>query len=184
MQKQHDNPLNAYNLAFMSFIIRPATEHDLPEIQNIYNAEVLHGMATWNEHAYDLAHFQKQLLHFQQNQFPFCVVEDQETQAIAGFADYATFRNFSGYRYTVEHSIYISPNYARQGLGRQLLGYLIEQAKMQHMHVMVAGIDHANLASIALHENFGFVQTGYMPQVGQKFGQWRDLVLMQLLLNQ
>ena len=85
---------------------------------------------------------------------------------------------------TVEHSIYISPNYARQGLGRQLLGYLIEQAKMQHMHVMVAGIDHANLASIALHEKFGFVQTGYMPQVGQKFGQWRDLVLMQLLLNE
>ena len=29
----------------MSFIIRPATEHDLPAIQNIYNAEVLHGMA-------------------------------------------------------------------------------------------------------------------------------------------
>ena len=106
MQKQHDNPPNAYNLALMSFLIRPATEHDLPEIQNIYNAEVLHGMATWNEHAYDLAHFQKQLLHFQQNQFPVCVVEDQETQAIAGFADYATFRNFSGYRYTVEHSIY------------------------------------------------------------------------------
>jgi phosphinothricin acetyltransferase len=23
-----------------------------------------------------------------------------------------------------------------------------------------------------------------MPQVGQKFGQWRDLVLMQLLLNE
>ena len=168
----------------MSFLIRPATEHDLPEIQNIYNAEVLYGMATWNEHAYDLAHFQKQLQHFQQNQFPFCVVEDQETQAIAAFADYVTFRNFSGYRQTVEYSIYISPNYARQGLGQQLLAYLIEQAKMQQMHVMVAGIDHANLASIALHEKFGFVQTGYMPQVGQKFGQWRDLVLMQLLLNQ
>ena len=39
MQKQHDKTPNAYNLALMSFLIRPATEHDLPEIQNIYNAE-------------------------------------------------------------------------------------------------------------------------------------------------
>lgn len=167
----------------MAFIIRPATTIDLPSIQKIYNAEVLHGMATWNEHAYDLAHFQKQLLHFEQHQFPFCVVEHQDTQAIAGFADYASFRHFSGYRYTVEHSIYVSPDYARQGLGQQLLKHLIEQATLQQMHVMVAGIDHENLASIALHQKFGFVQTGYMPQVGQKFGQWRDLVLMQLMLS-
>ena len=55
---------------------------------------------------------------------------------------------------------------------------------MHPMHVMGAGVGHANQASIALLEKFGFVQTGYMPQVGQKFGQWRDLVLMQLLLNQ
>ena len=48
---------------------------------------------------------------------------------------------------------------------------------------MVAAIDHENQASMVLHEKLGFVQTGYMPQVGQKFGQWRDLVLMQLLLD-
>ena len=48
---------------------------------------------------------------------------------------------------------------------------------------MVGAIDHENHASIALHEKLGFKQTGYMPEVGQKFGQWRDLVLMQLNLN-
>ena len=60
---------------------------------------------------------------------------------------------------------------------------LIHHAQQQKIHVMVAAIDHANQASIVLHEKLGFVQTGYMPQVGQKFGQWRDLVLMQLILN-
>ena len=50
------------------------------------------------------------------------------------------------------------------------------------MHVMIAGIDHGNSASIALHKKLGFKQTGYMPEVGQKFGEWRDLVLMQLQL--
>jgi phosphinothricin acetyltransferase len=48
---------------------------------------------------------------------------------------------------------------------------------------MVAAIDSENTSSIRLHEKLGFVQTAYMPQVGQKFGQWRDLVLLQLNLD-
>ena len=102
---------------------------------------------------------------------------------IAGYADYAAFRNFSGYRRTVEHSVYIAPDYARQGLGKRLLLQLIAHAQSRNVHVMVAGIDHGNAASIALHRQLGFAQTGYMPQVGQKFGEWRDLVLMQLRLD-
>ena len=51
------------------------------------------------------------------------------------------------------------------------------------MHIMVAAIDSENTGSIVLHQQLGFIQTGYMPQVGQKFGQWRDLVLMQLQLS-
>ena len=60
---------------------------------------------------------------------------------------------------------------------------LIEHARKQNRHVMVAAIDSENSGSIYLHAKLGFQQTGYMPQVGQKFGQWRDLVLMQLILN-
>lgn len=169
--------------AIMPFTIRTATEQDLPHILAIYNPEVLQGFATWNDQAFSLESFQHKLQEFKQNHWPFFVIEDLETCKIAGYADYAPFRNFSGYRHTVEHSLYISPDYARQGLGKRLLQHLIDAAKQQGKHVMVAGIDHGNTASIALHQQFGFVQTGYMPQVGKKFGEWRDLVLMQLILN-
>ena len=47
---------------------------------------------------------------------------------------------------------------------------------------MVGGIAADNLASIALHHRFGFVETARMPQIGFKFGRWLDLVLMQKLL--
>ncbi len=73
-------------------------------------------------------------------------------------------------QHTVEHSVYIDPDYARLGLGQQLLEHLIQHAKSQNVHVMIAGIDHGNSASIALHQKLGFKQTGYMPEVGQKFG--------------
>ena len=62
----------------------------------------------------------------------------------------------------------------------EALERLIEHAKQHKIHVMIAAIDHENFGSIHLHTQLGFKQTGYMPQVGQKFGQWRDLVLMQL----
>ncbi|OOV82394.1 MULTISPECIES: GNAT family N-acetyltransferase [unclassified Acinetobacter] len=166
----------------MSFLIRPATPQDLAAILAIYNHEVLNGFATWNDQAYTFDSFQQKLLDFQKQNFPFVVIEDQDQQQIAGYADYGSFRNFAGYRHTVEHSVYIDPNYARLGLGQQLLEHLIQHAKSQNMHVMIAGIDHGNSASIALHKKLGFKQTGYMPEVGQKFGEWRDLVLMQLQL--
>ena len=167
----------------MSYIIRPAKTSDLPEILDIYNAEILNGVATWNEHPYDLAHFQTWFNRLNDEGFPIIIVEDCQNQKVAGYADYAAFRNFSGYKYSVEHSVYVSPIYAKQGLGKRLMHALIGHAKQQNMHVMIAGIDHENIASIELHKKLGFVQTGYMPQVGQKFGQWRDLVLMQLMLN-
>ncbi|MCK7609267.1 N-acetyltransferase family protein [Acinetobacter portensis] len=167
----------------MSYIIRPATEQDLPEILEIYNTEILNGLATWNEQPYDLKHLQIWLKQLQQQNFPVFVVKDSIKSKVSGYADYASFRNFSGYKYSVEHSVYISPEYVKQGLGKRLMQHLIEHAKFNNMHVMIAGIDHENIGSIELHKKLGFVQTGYMPQVGQKFGKWRDLVLMQLMLN-
>jgi phosphinothricin acetyltransferase len=102
---------------------------------------------------------------------------------IAGYAYYSAFRSITGYRQSIEHSVFIDPK-LRQGLGKALMQQLIHLATQQHMHVMVAAIDSENMGSIVLHQQLGFVQTGYMPQVGQKFGQWRDLVWMQLQLFQ
>jgi L-amino acid N-acyltransferase len=47
------------------------------------------------------------------------------------------------------------------------------------MHVMLGGIAAENEASIRLHRKLGFVETGRLPGVGQKFGRTLDLVFMQ-----
>lgn len=167
----------------MAFIIRNASEADLPEILLIYNTEILQGFATWNEQAYSLEKFQKKLADIQARSFPFLVAADSASNRVAGYADYTDFRSFTGYRHTVEHSVFIDRSYARQGVGKLLLQHLINHAQRNQVDVMIAGIDHDNTASIALHQKLGFIQTGYMPQVGKKFDQWRDLVLMQLTFS-
>ena len=166
----------------MSLILREAQLADLAQIQRIYNHEIEHGFATWNTEIHDLNYFQRWFEQLQQQSFPLFVIEDLQQQRIAGYAEYSTFRAISGFKQTVEHAVYIDPSYARKGLGRLLLQHLIEHARQQQIHVMVAAIDHDNQASLQLHQKLGFEQTGYMPEVGQKFGKWRDLVLFQLIL--
>ena len=167
----------------MDFQIRPAQIQDLEQMLNIYNAEILNGTATWNDREKSLDDFHHWFKNLITQQFPLFVAEDLESKRIAGYADYSLFRQIHGFKHTVEHSVFIHPDFTRQGLGKALMLKLIEHAKQHHIHVMVAAIDHANKASIVLHEKLGFKQTGYMPEVGQKFGQWRDLVLMQLILD-
>lgn len=167
----------------MTFSIRPAVPSDLQRIQVIYNHEVLHQVANWNDQAFDAAHFQQWFEDLKSQNFPLFVVVDDEHRHIAGYADYSSFRSIVGFKHTVEHSIFIAPEYVRRGLGKILLQHLIDHARDHAVHVMVAAIDHENIGSIKLHEKLGFQHVGYMPQVGQKFGQWRDLVLMQLMFD-
>jgi phosphinothricin acetyltransferase len=61
---------------------------------------------------------------------------------------------------------------------------IIAAARAAGMHSMIAGVEASNTGSIALHESLGFVEVGRMPQVGIKYGDWLDLVLMQLRLDQ
>ena len=59
---------------------------------------------------------------------------------------------------------------------------LIEEAAARGKHVMIAGIDAQNVTSISLHESLGFRIVGHLHEVGQKFGRWLDLKLMQRLI--
>ena len=167
----------------MLFEIRPACIEDLEQIMAIKNAEILHGTANWGEDPQALPQYQDWFKQLQKNNYPLLVAQPVDSSVIAAYADYDVFSQIQGYRQTVEHSIFVHPDYNRQGLGQRLMLALIEHAKSQQIHVMVAAIDHVNTGSILLHKKLGFKQTCYMPQVGKKFGVWRDLVLMQLQLD-
>ncbi len=80
--------------------------------------------------------------------------------------------------------MYVHPQHQGKGLGRALLAQLINEARHIGKHVMVAGIESQNQASLNLHAALGFVTTAQMPQVGTKFGRWLDLTFMQLQLDE
>jgi phosphinothricin acetyltransferase len=103
--------------------------------------------------------------------------------ALHGFATYGPFRAWPAYKYSIEHSVYVHEQHRGEGVGRALVERLIQLAEEQQYHAMIAGIDAANAASIALHEKLGFVHAGTIKEAGFKFGRWLDLIFYQRLLR-
>ncbi|WP_285421606.1 GNAT family N-acetyltransferase [Pseudomonas sp. efr-133-TYG-23] len=162
-------------------MIRDATEKDLPAIRDIYNDAVRNTTAIWNEQPVDLANRLAWFNALQAQGYPILVaVENDE---VTGYSSFGDWRPFEGFRYSVEHSVYVRNDQRGKGLGPRLMQVLIERARSAGKYVMVAAIESGNQASIRLHERLGFVTTGQMPQVGIKFGRWLDLTFMQLALN-
>jgi len=162
-------------------IVRDAGEADLPAILEIYNAAVLNETSIWNDDISDLAECRAWWETRTASGFPVYLADVEGV--VCGYGTFGEFRPYQGYRFTVEHSIYVSNAVQRRGIGSVLLTRLIAEARRTNKHAMIGGIASDNLASLALHQRFGFVETGRMPQVGFKFGRWLDLVFVQKLLT-
>jgi L-amino acid N-acyltransferase len=162
-------------------IIRAATEQDGPAIAALLNAHLATTTIEWTEQPQTASSIRQWLEEHE----TVLVADDQG--AVLGVAAFGWFRDVSkrpGYRFTVEHTIHVRQDHWRSGVGRDLLGALIADARRSGKHTMVAAIDSTNEASIRFHERFGFVEVARMPQVGTKFGRWLDLVLLQLRLDE
>jgi phosphinothricin acetyltransferase len=111
----------------------------------------------------------------------FLVAEDPG--GVCGFATFGPFRAGPGYVATCEHSILIRPETQGRGLGRALMCDLEALATAHAMHAMIGGVSGANPAAVRFHAACGFVETGRLPEVGRKAGQWLDLGFMQKILG-
>ena len=115
------------------------------------------------------------------DQMPVIVAEHERN--VIGFGTYGQFRPKEGYKYSVEHSVYIQKDHQGKGIGILLLHELISTAKKEGYHSMIAGIDALNAISINMHNKVGFKEVGRFKEVGYKFNTWLDLVFMQLMLD-
>lgn len=161
--------------------IRDAHAGDAGAIAAIYNDAVEHTTAIWNETVVDAENRRAWLTDRQAAGFPVLVAVDG-AGAVIGYASYGPWRAFDGYRHTVEHSVYVRGDQRGRGVGERLLRALIDRAQGSGVHVLVAGIEAGNAASIRLHERLGFDDAGTLREVGTKFGRWLDLTFLQLTL--
>jgi phosphinothricin acetyltransferase len=161
--------------------VRLAEEKDLPEILAIYNDIIVNTTAVYDYEPHTAA-MRKQWWETKKEQgFPVFVAEADHK--IVGFSSIGPFRAWAAYKFSVENSVYVSPDSRGKGVGKLLIRPLIEAAKKLQMHTILAGIDASNEASVKLHEWFGFKEVAHFKEVGYKFDRWLDLKFLQLILD-
>ena len=156
-------------------IVRDATAGDMEAVAEILNDVIVNTTAVWSDERVDVS---DRLAWFDQRRragYPVLVAADDE---IAGFASFGDFRPWPGYAGTVEHSVHVHATRRGAGVGTLLVRELIERAGALGKHVVIAGVEATNDASLRLHDRFGFTQVAYLPEVGRKFDRWLDLVLL------
>lgn len=162
--------------------IRTATFEDMESVKNIFNHFVTTSVATFEETLQTLEMWQQRLLDITNKGLPFLIAE--VGGAVVGFAFVNSWRSKPAYRYTVEDTIYLDPQWIGCGLGRKLLTILVERCKELGLHQMIAVISDTGLqSSQALHYSLGFTQVGRLENVGFKHGRWIDTFLMQRSLQ-
>ena len=160
----------------MPRVIRSANHEDLPAIVEIYNEG---GVATTASYDIEPVTLEERAAWFERlrNQgHPVLVLE--ENGRVVGFASYGSFRDKAAYLHTVEHSVYVAEGRRSNGVGRMLLGALLDHARGRGVHIMVGVLDADNAASRAFHKSLGFIESAVLPEVGRKFGRWLDVVFV------
>lgn len=165
------------------FAIRDSEPADVPAIAAIYAYAVMTSLATFDEQPPSVEEMRRRRADVVDIGLPFLVAASPSGQ-ILGYAYAAAFRRRTGYRFTLEDSIYVERSMTHYGIGTALLTALIDRCAAAGYRQLVAVIANAGqAASIGLHEKLGFTMIGVMPAVGFKFRRWIDVVLMQRALG-
>ena len=93
---------------FAPVSLRDATPDDIADITTITNQAITHTTSNWNVAPTTGPVRLAWMLERQSRGFPVCVAE--RAGQIVGFGTYGDFRANTGYRHTVEHSLYVLPH--------------------------------------------------------------------------
>ncbi len=98
---------------------------------------------------------------------------------VVGWAALTPYSGRRAYAGVAGLSIYVSASARGQGIGRALLGALVEASEQAGLWTLQAGIFPENAASLALHRAHGFREVGRRERIGRLNGVWRDVVLLE-----
>lgn len=156
-----------------SIVIRPADGGDAHSIAAIYNHYIANTVVTFEETAVNGEEIATRIDETEEQSLPYLVAEVDDQ--VCGFAYASKWKGRCAYRYTVEATVYLTPDATGHGLGSKLYSELFKTLSGLGYHMVIGGISLPNDASIALHEKFGMEKVAHFKEVGYKFDQWVDV---------
>ena len=158
-------------------VIRRAHRGDAGAVAAIWNPQIRETVFTFDHLEHSVEAVAERIESRQKAGLVWLVAE--ENGAVTGFATYAPFREGEGYARTMEHSIFLDPGAAGDGLGELLMEALVHEARACGMHSLIACVTGENDVGLKFHRDQGFEVVGVIPDAGLKFGRWMDLRILQ-----
>ncbi|MEO1082779.1 MAG: N-acetyltransferase family protein [Acidobacteriota bacterium] len=160
--------------------LRPAGADEAAIIAEIYNESMVVGDATMEETPWTSASVRATLERFSDREGIFVLEEGDRT---LGWGVIKRYSDREGYRFACETAVYLRRGEVGRGLGSRIKAGLIDQCRIWGYHHLVAKIFAGNQASIEYNRKFGYELVGVQRQIGYKNGQWQDVAILQLVLD-
>ncbi len=148
------------------------TANDWPTVKAIYEAGIATGNATFETEAPSWD-------RWNETHLPDHRLIAERDGVVVGWAALSPVSDRCVYRGVAENSVYIAVEARGAGVGRAVLGALVESADADGIWTVQTGIFPENAASLALHRSCGFRIVGTRERIGQLDGRWRDVVFLE-----
>ena len=102
--------------------------------------------------------------------------------ATTGWASLNRFNPRPAYDHVADISVYVERAWRGHGVGRALLGALVQRAIALGYHKLVLAAFPDNVAGMALYTRMGFTRVGVYREQGLLDGRWVDVAVMERLL--
>ena len=158
--------------------VREAVTGDAGAIAAIYNEGIEGREATFETRLRDAAEVEGWL----GADYPLLVAEVDGD--VAGWARLAPYSERPAYRGVGECSVYVASAQRGRGIGTRVLAALAEDAERRGFHKLLGKLFPTNAASVALVRRAGFREVGVHRHHARLDGEWRDVVLVELLLGE
>lgn len=164
-------------------VIRPAAPEDMDAVAAIFGHYVTSSVVTFEVTPPTVEYWRRIRDDLDRRGLPFLVCEcavREDAGQVAGYAYATPWRAKPAYRHTVESTIYLAPDRTGRGIGRLLLGALLQSCTGAGVEQVIAVVaDSGNPASASLHRACGFAEAGRLRNVGRKHGRLIDTLLFQ-----
>ncbi len=156
----------------MNVTIEPMQPAHWPAVREIYREGIDTGQATFETavptwETWNAAHR------------PDCRLIALIDNQILGWAALSPVSKRQVYSGVAEVSIYIAASARGQGIGKTLMGALVNCSEEMGIWTLQSSVFPENEASVALHQAFGFRILGRRERIAQMHGIWRDTVLLE-----
>jgi phosphinothricin acetyltransferase len=102
-----------------------------------------------------------------------------ENETILGWASLSPVSTRPAYKGVAEISIYIDVDFRTKGIGSQLMEKVIYSSEEHGIWTLNSSVFPENIATLRLHEKFGFRIIGFKEKVARLDGKWRNTILLE-----